>query len=145
LDAVVHSVLHLEHGRAIRYPGNYSAFERIRAERLAAQQAQYEKQQREIAHMRAFVDRFRAKASKARQAQSRLKALERMELIAPAHVDSPFLFRFASPDKTPNPLLTLERAAAGYGDEPVLSDVNLALGPGARIGLLGKNGAGKST
>ena len=145
LDAVVQSVVHLEHGRATRYPGNYSAFERVRAERLAVQQAQYEKQQREIAHMRSFVDRFRAKASKARQAQSRLKALERMELIAPAHVDSPFRFRFAMPDKTPNPLLTLERAAAGYGDEPVLEAVNLGLAPGDRIGLLGRNGAGKST
>jgi ATP-binding cassette, subfamily F, member 3 len=145
LDAVVGHILHLERRQATFWSGNYSAFERQRAERLAQQQASYEKQQRDIAHMRAFVDRFRAKASKARQAQSRLKALERMEAILPAHVDSPFRFSLIKPAKTPNPLLRLENAAAGYGATRVLEDVNLSLAPGDRVGLLGHNGAGKST
>ena len=125
LDSVTTHILHLEQQRATLYSGNYSAFERVRAERLACQQSQYEKQQREIAHMHAFVDRFRAKATKARQAQSRLKALQRMEQIAPAHVDSPFHFGFASPDKTPDPLLRLERVAAGYADQAhMIADVS---------------------
>lgn len=145
LDAVVGHVVHLEGRQATLWTGNYSAFERQRAERLAQQQAQYEKQQRDIAHVRAFVDRFRAKASKARQAQSRLKALERMEVILPAHVDSPFRFSLFAPGKTPTPLLRLEQAAAGYGATRVLGDVNLSLAPGDRVGLLGRNGAGKST
>jgi ATP-binding cassette subfamily F protein 3 len=145
LDSVTTHILHLEQQRATLYTGNYSAFERVRAERLANQQSEYEKQQREIAHMHAFVDRFRAKATKARQAQSRLKALQRMEQIAPAHVDSPFHFGFRSPDKAPDPLLRLDRVAAGYGDTRILSGVNLSLSPGDRLGLLGPNGAGKST
>ncbi len=145
LDAVVDHVVHLEHRTATLYTGNYSAFERVRAERLAHQQAQYEKQQREVAHMQAFIDRFRAKASKARQAQSRIKALERMQMILPAHVDSPFHFSLRPPAKTPNPLLRLDEVAVGYGDSTVLSGVRLALSPGDRIGLLGPNGAGKST
>ncbi len=145
LDGVVGHVVHLEHNRATLTPGNYSAFERIRAERLAQRRAEFKKQQREIAHMRAFVERFRAKATKARQAQSRLKALARMELIAPAHVDSPFHFSLLEPEKNPVPLLKLDAAAAGYGAKTVLSGVRLALSPGDRIGLLGLNGAGKST
>jgi ATP-binding cassette subfamily F protein 3 len=145
LDSVSTHILHLEQQRATLYTGNYSAFERVRAERLANQQSEYEKQQREIAHMHAFVDRFRAKATKARQAQSRLKALQRMEQIAPAHVDSPFHFGFRSPDKVPDPLLRLDKVAAGYGDTRILSGVNLSLSPGDRLGLLGPNGAGKST
>ncbi|HEX2139494.1 MAG TPA: ATP-binding cassette domain-containing protein [Woeseiaceae bacterium] len=145
LDAVVDRVVHLENQAATLYTGNYSAFERIRAERLAHQQAQFEKQQREVAHMQAFIDRFRAKASKARQAQSRIKALERMQLILPAHVDSPFHFTLRQPVKTPNPLLRLDEVAAGYGDDTVLAGVRLTLSPGDRIGLLGPNGAGKST
>ena len=145
LDSVADQIVHLEHRHATLYTGNYSAFERLRAERLAQQQGQYAKQQREIAHMRSFVDRFRAKASKARQAQSRIKALERMELIAPAHVDSPFHFALRQPDKIPNPLLRIDDASAGYGAVTVLKDVRLSLAPGDRIGLLGANGAGKST
>ena len=145
LDAVTDRIVHLEHGRAVLYVGNYSSFERQRAERLARTQAAYEKQQREIARIRAFVDRFRAKASKARQAQSRIKALERMELIVPAHVDSPFRFALQEPVKTPNPLLTLRDAAVGYDGKNVLSSLELTLAPGDRVGLLGPNGAGKST
>ncbi len=145
LDAVVQEVVHIEHRRATLYRGCYSDFERQRAERLAQQQAAHQKQQREIAHMRGFVDRFRAKATKARQAQSRLKALERMEQIAPAHVDSPFHFGFKAPDKLPSPLLRLDDTGVGYADICILEGVNLSLVPGARIGLLGPNGAGKST
>ncbi|TCT20174.1 ATP-binding cassette domain-containing protein [Thiobaca trueperi] len=145
LDAVATHILHLEHQHLTLYAGNYSGFERQRAERLAQQQSAFVRQQREIAHMHSFVERFRAKASKARQAQSRLKALERMELIAPAHVDSPFRFGFESAENLPHPLLRLDEAAAGYGERPILSGVRLSLDPGDRIGLLGRNGAGKST
>lgn len=145
LDAVTTHIVHIEQQRATLYTGNYSDFERLRAEKLAGQQAQYRKQQREIAHIRSFVDRFRAKATKARQAQSRLKALERMELIAPAHVDSPFHFQFRAPEKLPNPLLTLEETSFAYGDVPILKEIALGLSPGDRVGLLGHNGAGKST
>ena len=145
LDAVCSHIVHIEREQAILYPGNYSDFERVRAERLAGQQSAWMQQQREVAHIQRYVERFRAKASKARQAQSRLKALERMERIAPAHVDSAFHFGFQAPDKAPNPLLRLERVAAGYGNTPVLSNVTLTLSPGDRIGLLGVNGAGKST
>ena len=145
LDSVVGHVAHIEAQKMALYTGNYSAFERQRAAQLAGQQAEFVKQQREIAHMRSYVDRFRAKASKARQAQSRLKALERMELIAPAHVDSPFHFSFKKPDKAPDPLLQLETASVGYKDLTVISGVNLTLGQGDRVGLLGPNGAGKST
>ncbi len=145
LDAVVGQILHLEQARLILYTGNYSGFEHQRAERLAQQQSLYERQQREVAHMRQFVDRFRAKATKARQAQSRLKALERMELIAPAHVDSPFRFAFEPAPQLPHPLIRLEGLAAGYPGRPILAGVDLTLNPGDRIGLLGRNGAGKST
>ncbi len=145
LDSVTSHIAHIEQERITLYTGNYSAFERIRAERLANQQSAFEKQQREVAHIRSYVERFRAKATKARQAQSRLKALERMELIAPAHVDSPFHFSFKKPEKTPNPLLKLLESCAGYGDRQILNRVNLNLSPGDRIGLLGPNGAGKST
>ena len=144
LDSTVNYVAHLNGGTIELYTGNYTAFERIRSERLALQQASYEKQQREIAHMQDFVRRFRAKATKAKQAQSRIKALERMELIAPAHVDSPFSFEILAQEKTSTPLLSLQDAALGY-HAPVLSDVNLSLLPGDRLGLLGANGAGKST
>ena len=145
LDAVVGQILHLADARLTLYAGNYSAFERQRAERLAQQQAAFERQRREVAHIHAFVERFRAKATKARQAQSRLKALERMELIAPAHVDSPFRFGFEAPRHLPRPLLRLDDIAAGYPGRRILDGVGLTLNPGDRIGLLGRNGAGKST
>ena len=145
LDSVATHICHIEQFRTNAYSGNYSAFERQRAERLAQQQSAYLSQQREVAHMHAFVERFRAKASKARQAQSRIKALERMELIAPAHVDSPFHFTFRPPERLPHPLLRLDKAAAGYGERAIFQGVGLTLAPGDRIGLLGPNGAGKST
>src|SRR5215813_674393 len=145
LDRVVDRIVNLEQGTARAYRGNYSAFEDQRAAELAEQSALYTRQQREIKHMESFVERFRAKATKARQAQSRLKALERMQRIAPAHIESPFEFSFAQPLKLPRPLLALERQSAGYGERTVLENVNLTLAPGARVGILGRNGAGKST
>lgn len=145
LDNVADNIAHIENQRITLYSGNYSAFEVRRAEYLASQQSAYEKQQREVQHMHKFVERFRAKATKARQAQSRIKALERMELIAPAHVDSPFNFSFRQSEKMPNPLVTLDDAAVGYTEQPLLSKVKLIIHPGDRIGLLGHNGAGKST
>jgi ATP-binding cassette subfamily F protein 3 len=145
LDRITDHIVHLEQQRATLYSGNYSGFEQIRAARLANQQVEYEKQQREIAHIRSYVDRFRAKATKARQAQSRLKALQRMELISPAHVDSPFHFEFLPPQKNPHPLLQLRMASVGYTEKPILQGLDITLEPGDRIGLLGPNGAGKST
>jgi ATP-binding cassette, subfamily F, member 3 len=145
LDRSVDRIVHIEQSTAKLYTGNYSAFEEQRAAQLSQQQSLYERQQREIRHMMSFVERFRAKASKARQAQSRLKALERMERIAPAHVDSPFEFAFLAPQKLPRPLLALEQQSVGYGERVVLQSLNTTISPGARIALLGRNGAGKST
>jgi ATP-binding cassette subfamily F protein 3 len=146
LDAIVERVLHFDGRTVISYTGNYSAFETARAASLANQQAMHARQQRERAHLQSFVDRFRAKATKAKQAQSRLKALARMTLIAPAHVDTAFTFRFEAPLAAPTPLLALDGASLGYGTgRPVLAGVTLSLLPGTRIGLLGRNGAGKST
>ena len=145
LDTVCTHIVHIENQQVAMYTGNYSAFEQQRAARLANQQAAYVKQQREIAHMHKFVERFRAKASKARQAQSRLKALARLELIAAAHVDSPFSFGFEKPAKLPHQLVSVRHADFGYTDVPVLHDVSLDIMAGDRIGLLGANGAGKST
>ncbi|PPC91844.1 MAG: ABC transporter ATP-binding protein [Methylobacter sp.] len=145
LDAITSHILNIEQGNAEIYTGNYSAFEKMRAEKLAQQQAAYLKQQREIVHIQSFIDRFRAKATKARQAQSRIKALERMEIIAMAHADSPFDFSFPEPSRMPNPLLALDKADAGYAGKAVVRQVNLSIVPGDRIGLLGPNGAGKST
>jgi len=145
LDQLTSHTLHIENCRAQLYKGNYSAFEKIRAEQLANQQSQYDKQQREIAHMQDFVRRFRAKATKATQAQSRLKALEKMERIAPAHVDSPFHFSIPDPEKNPSPLLSLHDVAVGYGNDHVVENIEFAMTPGDRVGLIGPNGAGKST
>ncbi|QEY65508.1 ATP-binding cassette domain-containing protein [Metapseudomonas lalkuanensis] len=145
LDAVVDNVAHLELQKLTLYRGGYSAFERTRAERLAQQQQAYEKQQAQRAHMEKYIARFKAQATKARQAQSRIKALERLEELAPAHVDSPFDFSFREADKISSPLLDLSEGRLGYGDKAVLQQVKLQLAPGARIGLLGPNGAGKST
>ncbi len=145
LDAVVDHVAHVEQCKLTLYRGGYSAFERARAERLAQQQQAYEKQQAQRAHMEKYIARFKAQATKARQAQSRIKALERMEELTAAHVDSPFDFVFRESQKISSPLLDLSEARLGYGEKTVLEKVKLQLVPGARIGLLGPNGAGKST
>ncbi len=145
LDAITDHIVHIEQQRADIYTGNYSAFEKMRAEKLAQQQSAFQKQQREIAHIQSFVDRFKAQATKARQAQSRIKALERMELIAQAHVDSPFDFSFPDPGRIPNPLLSINKADIGYGDKIIIRQTGLSISPGDRIGLLGPNGAGKSS
>jgi ATP-binding cassette subfamily F protein 3 len=144
LDSVVGHIVHFDRKRLVHYRGHYTAFERHRAERLAHEQAAYKKQQQRIREIEQFVAKWRAQASKARQAQSRLKELERMEEIAPAHVDSPFRFSFPDAERTSNPLLVLREASVGY-DQPVLAGVDFSILPGARIGLLGPNGAGKST
>jgi len=145
LDNVVNIIAHIEHQSVNLYTGNYEFFERQRAEKLALQQAAYEKQQREMAHMQAFVERFRYKATKAKQAQSRLKALGRMEKIAAAHVDSPFHFGFEQPVQMPHQLIHLDKVSVGYTSIPVLEKISLRITPGSRLGLLGQNGAGKST
>ena len=145
LDDVADHIAHIENNGIQLYTGNYSAFEIRRAEQLAGQQAARVRQQREIDHVQSFVTRFRAQATKARQAQSRLKALARMTVIAPAHVDSPFHFEFRQPKKLPTPLLRLSNVSAGYADKKIITQVTLSLSPGDRIGLLGPNGAGKST
>jgi len=145
LDAVVDHIAHVEQCKLTLYRGGYTAFERARAERLAQQQQAYEKQQAQRAHMEKYIARFKAQATKARQAQSRIKALERMEELTAAHVDSPFDFVFRESQKISSPLLDLSEARLGYGDKTVLEKIKLQLVPGARIGLLGPNGAGKST
>jgi ATP-binding cassette subfamily F protein 3 len=145
LDAVVDHVAHVDQRKITLYRGGYSAFERARAERLAQQQQAYEKQQAQRAHMESYIARFKAQATKARQAQSRIKALERMEELSAAHVDSPFDFVFRESVKISSPLIDLSDARLGYGERAVLEKVKLQLIPGARIGLLGPNGAGKST
>lgn len=145
LDSIMTHIIHIEHQNMTIYSGNYSQFERTRAEQLAQQQVLYERQQREIKHIQSFINRFKAKATKAKQAQSRVKTLEKMELISQAHVDSPFHFEFHAPDKIPNPLIALEDIKLGYGNEVVLDHININFQPGSRIGLLGHNGAGKST
>jgi ATP-binding cassette subfamily F protein 3 len=148
LDQICTRIAHIENQEIQLFTGNYSDFESQRAEKLAQQHAMHTRQQKDIKHIQGFVDRFRYKASKARQAQSRLKMLERMTLIAPAHVDSPFRFHFAKPKKQPQNLLGISDAILGYSDngyEPILENVNLSLMAGDRVGLLGVNGAGKST
>jgi ATP-binding cassette subfamily F protein 3 len=172
LDGVVNVIAHIDQKKLVRYGGNYSAFEKQRAVNLALSQAAFEKQSRERAHLQSFIDRFKAKASKAKQAQSRMKMLARMEDLAPIHASAAFSFEFREPDRAPNPLLVLEEVVAGYppsspgggaggggnappsppgrgaggeGAKPILSNINLNLQAGQRIGLLGVNGAGKST
>jgi ATP-binding cassette subfamily F protein 3 len=145
LDGVVNVILHIEQRKLRRYAGNYSDFEVQRAQSVILAASQRAKQERERAHLQSFIDRFKAKATKARQAQSRMKMLARMEDLAPLHVTAPFSFEFREPLRAPNPLLVLEDAQAGYGDRIVLRDINFSLQSGERYGLLGINGAGKST
>ncbi|MFN7096650.1 MAG: ABC-F family ATP-binding cassette domain-containing protein [Gammaproteobacteria bacterium] len=145
LDNTVSAIAHLYNHQIKLYTGNYSSFEQQRAEQLILQQKTFEKLQQKRAHLQSFVDRFRAKATKAKQAQSRMKALEKLPAIQAAQVDSPFTFEIQNPAKQPNPLLQLQYADAGYGDKTILRSVNVNIAPGERIGLLGLNGAGKST
>ena len=145
LDAITDHILHIENQELILYTGNYSTFERTRAERLAQQQQAYENQLENRAHLQKYIDRFKAQATKAKQAQSRIKQLERMQELSAAHVDTPFTFSFREPSKMSSPLLQLEHADIGYGDKLIVTNVNLQITPTSRIGLLGMNGAGKST
>ncbi|MCO6540566.1 MAG: ABC transporter ATP-binding protein [Gilliamella sp.] len=145
LDPLVNKIIHIEQKSLFEYTGNYSSFEIQRSTKLAQQQSLYESQQLKVAHLQNYIDRFRAKATKAKQAQSRIKMLERMELIAPAHVDNPFHFNFKPSEFLPSPLLRMEKVVAGYDDKIILEKIKLNLVPGSRIGLLGRNGAGKST
>ncbi|MHA2939271.1 ABC transporter ATP-binding protein [Vibrio sp. RC27] len=145
LDPIVTRIIHVENQDLNEYTGNYSSFETQRAEKLVLQQAMFQKQQKQVAHMQSYIDRFRYKASKARQAQSRIKALERMEKVLPAQFDNPFSFEFREPAALPNPIIMMDEVSAGYGDKLILEKIRLNLVPGSRIGLLGRNGAGKST
>ena len=149
LDAVTNVTLHIEHAKLNRYGGNYSSFETMRAQQLELQQASFAKQQEKIAHLQKFITRFKAKASKAKQAQSRVKALERMEKIAPVLADAEFTFEFKEPQNLPNPMLAISDASFGYqvdgGNKITIKDVNKSVLAGQRIGILGANGQGKST
>ncbi len=145
LDAIVNHIAHIEQQTLTLYRGGYSDFERQRAEKLALQQAMFEKQQRKVTHLQSYIDRFRVQATKARQAQSRIKALERMEMISAAHIDSQFNFEFRSLIAAPDPLLVLDNMQVGYNNTPLIKDIALAIRPGERLGLLGRNGAGKTT
>ena len=145
IDNCVVGIISVEHQKLVAYTGNYSSYEKQRAERARLQDIEYRKQQEKRAHLESFVNRFKAKASKAKQAQSRIKQLEKMETLLPAHASSQFSFEFAPPDSLPNPLVYMESIQLGYGDKTVLENVKLNLVPGSRIGLLGRNGQGKST
>ncbi|MCK9513181.1 MAG: ATP-binding cassette domain-containing protein [Pigmentiphaga sp.] len=145
LDAAARSVLHFDQGKLVRYKGGYSDFVVQRAERLRQHQLAIERQEKKAAHLQTFIDRFKAKATKAKQAQSRVKALARMEQLAPLRQESGIQIRIPSPSSTPDPLLKLEDVTAGYAERAVLRDVTLMVRAGARIGILGANGAGKST
>lgn len=145
LDNTVGEIISVEQQNLITYSGNYSAYERQRAERLRLQDLEFQKQQAKVAHLESFINRFKAKASKAKQAQSRIKQLEKMEVLLPAHAQSPFTFGFFSPPKLPNPLVNIEQVKLGYDSTAIIDSLRLNLVPGSRIGLLGRNGAGKST
>src|SRR3990167_2744708 len=145
LDKTVDHIAFISQKRLKLYTGNYSTFEKNRADELMLQQATFEKQQRRLSHLKTYVDRFRASASKARQAQSRLKAIERMDVVCAVQADSAFQFSFKEPSACPNPLICLDRAAVAYGDRTILSNINLTIAPKERIAILGPNGAGKST
>jgi len=145
LDSVINQVLHIANQKINLYNGNYSSYENYRAEQIALQQAGFEKQQKHIQHVQSFINRFKAKATKAKQAQSRIKALNKLELIAPAHIDSPFHFSFEPPANNPHTLLRLDNVAVAYDQKTILEHVNFSLFAGDRVGLLGANGAGKST
>lgn len=145
IDNTVAQIISVEQQKLVTYTGNYSAFETQRAERIRLQNLEYDKQQQKVAHLNSFITRFKAKASKAKQAQSRIKQLEKMETLLPAHMASPFSFSFAPPSALPNPLVQMEKVQLGYGEHTVLQQVKLNLVPGSRIGLLGRNGQGKST
>ena len=145
IDSVATHILHFEHRKLNQYKGTYSDFEQQRAQKLAQQQAQYEKQQLRIGEIQSFVNRFKAKATKAKQAQSRMKELERMEMIAPAHIDSPFNFSFPEASKTSSPLLSIQKSDLGYDGQAIINNFSTSILPGTRVGLLGPNGAGKST
>ncbi|MCL9775602.1 ABC transporter ATP-binding protein [Vibrio methylphosphonaticus] len=145
LDPIVSRIIHVENQALNEYTGNYSSFEEQRAQKLILQQAMFEKQKKQMSHMQSYIDRFRYKASKARQAQSRIKALERMEKVLPAQLDNPFSFEFREPAALPNPIMMMDDVSAGYDNNLILEKIRLNLVPGSRIGLLGRNGAGKST
>lgn len=145
LDSTVNEIISVESQQLVSYTGNYDAYEKQRAERLRLQSLQYSKQQDQIAHLESFINRFGAKASKAKQAQSRVKQLAKMETLLPVMAASEFSFKFFTPPKLPNPLIKMEQVKVGYGDTIILEKLHLNLVPGSRIGLLGKNGAGKST
>lgn len=145
LDAITDHIIHIENAQVTLYTGNYSTFEQTRGERLAQQQQAFEKQEATKAHLQKYIDRFKAQATKARQAQSRIKQLERMQTLAPAHVDTPFTFSFREPTRMSSPLLRLDNVDTGYGDKKIIGNINLQITPDSRIGLLGMNGAGKST
>lgn len=145
LDDVADHIAHISQQQLMLYSGNYSSFEKQRAEKLLLQQAVYEKQQKHVQHLQSFINRFRAKATKAKQAQSRVKALARLELVSAVQEDSSFTFQFKPSIKCPNPLLRLEQASIVYGEKTILSDINLTITPKDRIALLGPNGAGKTS
>ena len=150
LDAVTRVTVHLDQSKLTRYGGNYSTFEDVRSQQLTVQQAAFEKQQDRIAHLQSFISRFKAKATKAKQAQSRVKALERMEKIAPVITSADFTFEFKTPQDLPNPMLTIRDAVVGYTDSagqttPIVRNITRSVVAGQRIGLLGANGQGKST
>jgi ATP-binding cassette subfamily F protein 3 len=145
LNAVCSQIVNIEHNELTQYTGNYDSFEQIRAEKLNQQQAQFESQQRQVKHMQKYIDRFRYQATKAKQAQSRIKALERMEIIGAAQLDSPFNFNFSIDGFIPQQMVKIDKATAGYGDTIILDNIELMVQKGDKIGLLGFNGAGKAT